>query len=150
MMDQAEFYALTPAEFYAAQQTALMRLHLKLTGDVHALVGQGGSEIKQTLLGRAGEEGQLSPLAGAVLAPVVTRAWGDALAGIKQRLEAGRREAALLGLASLGYWHGRLIPPLAPPVRGGVGTESPWAEARPARSLGWRRRSFFSRSCRRF
>lgn len=53
------------------------------------------------------------------------------MAGIKQRLEAGRREAALLGLASLGYWHGRLIPPLAPLDRGGVGTESRWAEAGP-------------------
>jgi len=123
-MTPAEFYALSPAEFYAAQQTALLRLHLKLTGDTHGLLVKCGAELKEKLLGLAGDDGQLSPLAGPLLAQSSSAAWSEAMAGIRQRLEAGRRQAALLGLAALAYHHGRLF-------GGEVAEARRWAEAGP-------------------
>lgn len=108
-MKQAEFWALPPAEFYELQQTALMRLHLKLTGDVHGWLADCGQQLRQQVLALAGDDGQLGPLAGAVLAERSSQAWGEAFGRIRQRLEAGRKQAALLGFASLAYWHGRLL-----------------------------------------
>lgn len=123
-MEQAEFWALTPAEFYALQQTALMRLHLKLTGDVHGWLTDCGQQLRQQVVALAGDDGQLSPLAGPMLAQQSSQAWGEAFGHIRQRLEAGRRQAALLGFAGLAYWHGRLL-------AGEVSEARRWAEAGP-------------------
>lgn len=130
-MDQAEFWALTPAEFYNAQQTALMRLHLKATGDIHGWLGECGEQLRRQLVKLAGAEGQLSPLAGPVLAQSSNQVWGETFGRIRQRLDAGRRQAALLGFVSLVYWHGRLLGGEVSEALRQAQDARRWAEAEP-------------------
>lgn len=104
-----EFFGWSPEQFYQQQQRALMRLHMKLTGDIHAALLACYVSLRDQALKLADAEGQLNPLAGKVLADTAADAWREALAIIRQRLEAGRRQAALFGFAALPYYHGRLF-----------------------------------------
>lgn len=104
-----EFFGWSPEQFFDAQQRALMRLHLKLTGDLHGALAEFYSSLREQLLKLADSDGQLNPLAGTVLSDKSAEAWRVAFGVIRQRLESGRRQAALLGFASLPYYHGRLI-----------------------------------------
>lgn len=87
------------------QHVALARLHLKFTGDIHALLLDLLDKLNSKLLYHAGEDGVIDPIASNIMTNFVAIAWREYFSQYELRFQAARREAAAISLAALGYQH---------------------------------------------
>ena len=87
------------------QQRALMRLHVKVTGDTHALLGEYAAEVRKTLSKVVERDGSLSTLGGAMLLNQVEAEWKRVFPGWVALFQAARREAALIPFGTLAVQH---------------------------------------------
>lgn len=94
------------SELPALQHVAIARLHLKFTGDTHGLLAALLEQVRAKLAGYVvDEEGHLNPLAAAPLQDFVATAWREMFSQYQARLEAARRQAALISFAALARYH---------------------------------------------
>jgi hypothetical protein len=92
-----------------AQQTALARLHLKLTGDTHALLLDLLDKLTLKLTAHADEAGVINPMAANLLTDFTAIAWREFFSAYERRFQAARRQAALLSFAALPYYHNHFM-----------------------------------------
>lgn len=93
-------------ELAGLQHVAMMRLQLKFTADVHAMLAELLEKIRAKLLTYiVDDEGHLNPLAMGPLADVMASAWREMFKQYQGRFEAARRQAALISFAALARYH---------------------------------------------
>lgn len=91
-----------------------MRLHIKLTADVHASLDKCRKDITKSLRQLAQDDGTIPPYAAGMIADSASDAWRIASNTITGRFMASRRQSTLIGFAALPYWHiKKLVPAIA-------------------------------------
>ncbi len=104
-------FDIPPDKIYIAQQAALMRLQLFITGETHRLVSEVGNSFLPTLR-RAGEttfaSNDLRRVSGQI-----DRAWKSFIAQYNQLLATGMHIAAALPFGALAVQHETLVLPVA-------------------------------------
>jgi hypothetical protein len=89
-----------------AQQKAMARLHLKLTGDTHALLLDLLDKLRVKLAQAGdGDTGVIDPLAANTLTDFTAIAWREFFSAFERRFMAARREAALIAFAAVAAQH---------------------------------------------
>lgn len=98
---------MRPGEVWRQQQRALLRLQLRVTGEVHRLFVEFQQDALG-LLGRAvGPDGALELAATLTVAPLVGQRWAAMMGQYKRLLEKGREQAATLPFGALWVLHQR-------------------------------------------
>ena len=102
---------------------ALMRLHIKVTGETHRLLGELSDQLRKRMLALAGEDGKLAPEYHLALLGYVDAAWHKTSQEWQGMFEKARWEAGAIPFGSLARMHqhymGLVQPsPLAPLPKG--------------------------------
>jgi hypothetical protein len=84
-----------------AQQRALMRLQVKVTGETHRLLNELVDGLRKRLLEYADEDGKLTPEFYLVLADYAGKLWADTFGYWRTMFEAARREAVAIPFGAL-------------------------------------------------
>jgi hypothetical protein len=84
-----------------AQQRALMRLHVKVTGETHRLLTDLVAGLRKRLLEYADEDGKLTPEFYLVLVDYAGKLWADTFGHWRTMFEAARREAVAIPFGAL-------------------------------------------------
>jgi hypothetical protein len=87
------------------QQRALVRLHLKLTGETHRLLNEYLDKLRARLLVSTDEEGKLAPESYFALFNYATDTWRQTFSAWQRLFEAARHEAAAIPFGSLARLH---------------------------------------------
>lgn len=87
------------------QQTALARLHLRFTGDVHALLLDLLEKLQLKLLQHADEDGVIPPNAASTISDLAAIAWREAFNQFETRFYEVRRDAAWLAFSTIAVHH---------------------------------------------
>ncbi len=88
-----------------AQQRALMRLQVKVTGETHRLLGEYLNKLRDKLLAYADEEGKLAPESYFALVEYARATWAETFGAWQRLFEAARREAVAIPFGSLARYH---------------------------------------------
>jgi hypothetical protein len=92
-----------------AQQQALMRLQVKVTGETHRLLNELVAELRKRLLEYADEDGKLKAEFYLVLVDYAGKLWADTLKRWRVMFEAARREAVAIPFGSLARNHQHFV-----------------------------------------
>ncbi len=104
---------IRPGRLPFAQQAALMRLQLWLTGETHQRMLDFGSQAQAILLEYARSDGTLDTAAAYMAQMQIAKAWSDTFAGWSLMVERARREAASIPFGSLAVMHRNYVKPTA-------------------------------------
>jgi hypothetical protein len=88
-----------------AQQRALMRLQVKVTGETHRLLGEYLDKLRSRLLAYADDEGKLAPESYFALVEYARATWAETFGAWQRLFEAARREAVAIPFGSLARYH---------------------------------------------
>lgn len=100
--------ALTPDTIGLAQQQALIRLLLAVTGETHRLLTECAATIRRKIESLADESGALPTTAILALQDTTEVAWAGFWKAWGVLFATARREAALLGFAQTAFIHGEV------------------------------------------
>lgn len=107
---------IRPKRLPFAQQAALMRLQLWITGETHQRMLDFGAQAQAILLEYARSDGKLDTAATYMAQMAIQKAWSDTWAAWALMMERARREAASIPFGSLAVMHRNFVKPAAKKV----------------------------------
>lgn len=96
---------------YVAQQAALMRLQLYLTGATHLLLRNCYEAVSKALLTAGGKDGVVDGMGLFTVNQAIEREWQSTLTAWKKLFESLRREAASIPFGAMAVLHNALVVP---------------------------------------
>ena len=102
----------TPERVAKLQQRALMRLQLRVVGEIHRIYGEFGEWLRGAVTGVADDEGLVSESAIQALMPTIEQRWQAAHRSFVALLTKAREQAADIPFGSLVIWHNSYVRPL--------------------------------------
>lgn len=87
------------------QHRAMLRLHLKLTGETHRLLNEFSTNVRAKLLAYANDDGIIPPIASFGLNNYLADAWKETFTRWESMFNGARRQAALIPFAYVAYHH---------------------------------------------